>query len=113
MNQTLIDSSGYSREELIGKNPRLLQSGKTPPETYAAMWDALSKGQMWRGQLNNRRKDGTEYDEFAILTPLRQSDGAVTHYVAVKDDITEKKRIGEELDRHRYHLEELVENRTL
>ncbi len=113
VNQTLIDSSGYSREELIGKNPRLLQSGKTPPETYAAMWDALSKGQMWRGQLNNRRKDGTEYDEFAILTPLRQSDGAVTHYVAVKDDITEKKRIGEELDRHRYHLEELVENRTL
>ena len=62
--------------------------------------------------MNNRRKDGSEYDEFAIITPLRQPDGTVTHYVAVKDDITEKKRIGAELDQYRNHLEELVENRT-
>jgi two-component system sensor histidine kinase/response regulator len=112
VNQAFVDSSGYSRWELIGKNPRVLQSGNTPPKTYAEMWDALKNGRAWRGQLNNRRKDGSEYDEFAIITPLRQPDGTVTHYVAVKDDITEKKRIGVELDRYRNHLEELVENRT-
>jgi two-component system sensor histidine kinase/response regulator len=112
VNQAFVDSSGYNRWELIGKNPRVLQSGKTSPQTYAEMWDALKNGRAWRGQLNNRRKDGSEYDEFAIITPLRQTDGTVTHYVAVKDDITEKKRIGAELDQYRNHLEELVENRT-
>ena len=112
VNQAFVESSGYSREELLGQNPRLLNSGKTPPETYVAMWDALSKGQPWKGALHNRRKDSTEYDEFAIITPLRQPDGTVTHYVAVKEDITEKKRLGEELDLHRTHLEELVDTRT-
>ncbi|MEI8157967.1 MAG: PAS domain S-box protein [Burkholderiales bacterium] len=112
VNQAFVDSSGYSRLELMGKNPRVLQSGNTSPQTYAEMWNALNNGNAWRGQLNNRRKDGSEYDEFAIITPLRQPDGTVTHYVAVKDDITEKKRIGAELDQYRNHLEELVENRT-
>jgi PAS domain S-box-containing protein len=112
VNQAFLDSTGYDRAELVGKNPRLLNSGKTPRETYEAMWAALTSGQAWKGYLHNRRKDGGEYDEFAIITPLRAPDGAVTHYVAVKDDITERKRIGEELDRHRFHLEELVATRT-
>ena len=73
---------------------------------------ALTQGLPWKGEFINRRKDGGEYVEFAIITPLRQPDGRVTHYVAVKEDITEKKRIGEELDRHRHHLEELVALRT-
>ncbi|MEE8364647.1 MAG: PAS domain S-box protein [Gammaproteobacteria bacterium] len=53
---------------------------------------------------NYKRKDGSEYIEFAIVTPLRQPDGTISHYVAVKEDITEKKRIGQELDEYRYHL---------
>ncbi len=112
VNQAFLDSTGYSREELLGKNPRVLQSGKTPPEAYAEMWVNLSVGLPWKGQLHNRKKDGSEYDEFAIITPLRGPDGKVIHYVAVKDDITEKKRVGEELDMHRFHLEELVTIRT-
>ena len=112
VNQAFLDSTGYSREELIGKNPRILHSGKTPPATFVDMWQALALGTVWKGQLYNRRKDGSEYVEYAIITPLRGSDGAVTHYVAVKDDITEKKRIGEELDQHRFHLEALVKTRT-
>ncbi len=112
VNQAFLDSTGYGREELLGRNPRVLHSGKTPPETYAQMWAALTQGMPWKGLLHNRRKDGGEYDEFAIITPLRQADGTVTHYVAVKEDITEKKRLGDELDQYRALLEEKVEQRT-
>jgi signal transduction histidine kinase/CheY-like chemotaxis protein len=76
------------------------------------MWNALKNGLPWKGEFNNRKKDGTEYIEFAIITPLRQPDGTVSHYVAVKEDITEKKRIGLELDNYRQNLEEMVAERT-
>ena len=112
VNESFVRVTGYSREEAIGQNPRRLQSGKTPPETYVAMWEALSQGQPWKGDLYNKRKDGSEYVEFAIITPMRQPDGSISHYVAVKEDITEKKHISEELDRHRHHLEALVQSRT-
>jgi PAS domain S-box-containing protein len=113
VNEAFLQVTGYSRDELIGKNPRILHSGKTPPETYTAMWAALTQGQPWKGEFHNRRKDGSEYIEFAIITPLRQPDGTISHYVAVKDDITEKKRVGIELDQYRYHLEDLVAQRTV
>ncbi|MDS4069001.1 MAG: PAS domain S-box protein [Candidatus Competibacter sp.] len=112
VNESFVRTTGYGREEVLGRNPRLLQSGRTPSETFAALWAALLQGQPWKGELVNRRKDGGEYIEFAVITPIRQADGRITHYVAVKDDITEKKRIGAELDRHRHHLEELVAERT-
>jgi len=112
VNQAFIRTTGYSREDVIGRNPNILHSGKTPRETYVAMWEALARGEPWKGEFHNRRKDGSEYIEFAILTPIRQADGRVSHYVAVKEDITEKKRIGQELDQHRHHLEELVTSRT-
>ena len=112
VNEAFMQITGYSLDELIGKNPRVLQSGHTPPETYTAMWAALTQGHPWKGELINCRKDGTEYAEFAIITPLRQPDGTISHFVAVKDDITEKKRLGVELERHRYHLEDLVTQRT-
>ena len=105
-------TTGYSREEVIGRNPRILQSGKTPGQTYERPVGRAEEGQAWKGEFMNRRKDGSEYVEFAIITPIRQPDGRITHYVAVKEDITEKKRLGEELDRYRHHLEELVEQRT-
>ncbi len=112
VNDSFIQATGYSREEVLGQNPRFLHSGRTPPETYQAMWAELSEGRPWKGEFHNRRKDGSEYVEFAIITPLRQPDGAITHYVAVKEDITEKKHLGLELDRHRHHLEGLVAQRT-
>ena len=112
VNEAFTRNNGYTREEVIGSNPRILHSGKTPPEVYASMWQAMAQGQTWKGEFYNRRKDGSEYIEFAFISPLRQADGTITHYVAVQEDITEKKRLGEELDRHRHHLEELVEQRT-
>ena len=113
VNAAFTRNTGYSREECIGQSPRILQSGKTPPETFAALWGALSRGQTWKGELYNRRKDGSEYIEFAIISPIRQSDGSITHYVAVKEDITQKRMTEEELDRHRFRMEELVLSRTL
>jgi two-component system sensor histidine kinase/response regulator len=105
-------ASGYSSEELLGHNSRVLQSGQTPDSTYESLWDTLRRGEVWRGEFVNRRKNGEIFNEFEIIAPVRQEDGRVTHYLAIKDDITEKKRIEGELGRHRHHLEELVDERT-
>ena len=112
VNEAFLLTTRYALDELIGRNPRLLHSGRTPAATYERMWGALTAGEPWKGEFINRRKDGSEYVEFAIITPLRQADGTVSNYVAVKEDITEKKRNGEELDRYRNHLEEMVKMRT-
>jgi PAS domain S-box-containing protein len=111
-NAAFLRTSGYRREDVIGKNPRILQSGKTPASTYAALWDSLAKGKTWKGELYNCRKDGSEYVESASIAPLRQADGSISHFVAVKEDITETKRLGLELNQHRQHLEVMVEQRT-
>ncbi|GEM_PF-390825 len=89
--------SGYSAAEALGQNPRLLKSGLTPPETYDEAWATLVAGKVWRGEFINRRKDGSEYIEAATIAPVRQPDGRITHYVAVKEDVTELKRTMAEL----------------
>lgn len=110
-NEALVHNSGYSREQLIGRNSRILQSGKTPRETYDDLWATLIHGRTWKGEFINRRRNGSEYFAFAVISPLRQPDGRITHYVAVMENITEKKRMGEELDQHRHQLEALVVSR--
>ncbi|MFA6119925.1 MAG: EAL domain-containing protein [Sideroxydans sp.] len=90
VNDAFVHNTGYSREEVIGKNPRFLHSGKTPQRTYEELWAQLSAGKSWEGKLYNRRKDGSEYIEHAVIGPIRQPDGSITHYVAVKEDITAK-----------------------
>ena len=112
VDNAFVENTGYDREEAIGGNAKLLHSGLTPDETYLSLWGALEQGQIWRGEFINRRKDGTFFEEFAIISPVRQSDGRVTHYLAIKEDITEKKRTQAELDRYRLHLESLVGERT-
>jgi two-component system sensor histidine kinase/response regulator len=113
VNEAFVQVAGYSRDEVIGKNSRILQSGKTPIETYRAMWFALTRGEGWKGEFINRRKDGREYIEAAVITPLRQPDGSVTHFVGVKKDVTEKRRLRAELDGYRMHLEEMIATRTI
>ncbi len=112
VNDAFVRISGYARDELIGRNPRVLQSGRTPRSTYESMWAALTRGESWRGECWNRRRDGSEYLESALVGPIRQPDGRITHYVAVKEDITEKRRIANELEQYRHRLEELVAERT-
>lgn len=89
-NSTFSKVTGYSQEDIIGKNPRILQSGKTPKATYDEMWAQLNAGQEWRGNLLNMRKDGSEYVEFVIISPVRQPDGEISNYLTIKQDITEK-----------------------
>ena len=112
VNDCFLKNTGYSFEEVLGKNPSILKSGKTPAASYEAMWAALQSGKGWQGEFVNRRKDGSEYVEFVIIAPIRQPNGELSNYLAVKQDITEKKRISEELDIHQHHLEQLVASRT-
>ncbi len=112
VNEAYLRTTGYSREEVIGRNPRDLRSGKTPTAVFDEMWATLSAGKPWKGEFVNKRKDGTEYVELAIIAPIRGASGQPTHYLAIKDDITDRKRMGAELDNYRRHLEDLVKNRT-
>ena len=112
VNEAFLRRTGYRRLEVIGQNPRILKSGETPRATYAALWQALQRGETWAGEFTNRKKDGRTYVEQAVISPLRQPDGTITHYVAVKEDITDQRLLTAELARHRDHLMELVEERT-
>lgn len=90
VNEAFVRVSGYSREEAIGQNPRILNSGQTPRSVYPKLWSALTQGLVWEGQFINRRKDGSIYHEHATISPIRQAGGRVTHYAAVKQDVTEQ-----------------------
>ncbi|MBU5424903.1 diguanylate cyclase [Tissierella pigra] len=83
--------TGYSRQEAIGKTPRILKSEITPSEIYEQMWYTISNGGVWNGELINRRKDGSLYYEDSRITPIYNKEGILTYYLAVKHDITERK----------------------
>ena len=93
VNTAFMKITGYSKEEVLGKNPHFLSSGKTPTQTYADMWAHLVKGENWKGEFINKRKDGVEYIESVSTSPLTQVDGTITNYMAIKEDITTKKEI--------------------
>ncbi len=112
VNEAFVRNTGYQREEALGQNPRILQSGRTPKSVYTELWHALRQGQVWQGEFVNRRKDESEYIEFAIVSPIRQANGQISHYVAIKQDITNQKDTEAELLQYRQHLEDLVEQRT-
>lgn len=103
VNDAFVRNSGYAREELIGRNPRILNNGATPTATYQELWATLLRGEVWRGEFHNTRKDGTHYIELATVAPIRDADGRVTHYVAVKEDITLRRRSEELLHRLTYY----------
>jgi PAS domain S-box-containing protein len=112
VNEAFTSNTGYTQDEAMQKNPRILQSGRTPLKSYEEIWEALPRGLSWKGEFINRRKDGSEFIEFAIVAPIRQADGRITHYMAIKEDITAKKELARELEMHRHHLEEQVARRT-
>ena len=97
VNTTFEQTTGYTKNEAIGNNLRLLKSGKTSKKTYVEMWAYITHGKIWYGELTNKRKDGTEYIEAMKIAPIFQSDGHISHYMAIKEDITEKKQAEEHL----------------
>lgn len=108
VNPAFLSTTGYAAEELIGQNPRLLKSGRTPAEVYASLWDTIGSGGTWRGTLVNRKKNGEEFWESTVVAPIFGDKGAITHFVAVKEDISERIRAEEELKRQRALLDTLV-----
>ncbi len=113
VNAAYLRNTGFERAEVLGRNPRILQTNLTPRSTYASMWEALGQGQSWSGEFIDQRKDGSVFTEWAVISPLRDEAGVVTHYVSIQEDITEKKRLALELDEYRKGLELLVAERTL
>jgi len=103
VNDAFVRITGYSRDEVIGRNPRILNTGLTPKETYDELWATLSRGEVWRGEFHNTRKDGAGYLELATIAPIKQPDGVITHYVAVKEDITQRKQSEALLHRLAYY----------
>jgi diguanylate cyclase (GGDEF)-like protein/PAS domain S-box-containing protein len=99
VNESFVRNTGHSRAEALGRKPSLVSSGKTPPETYRAMWRTLRDGQVWRGEFINRRKDGSEYVDAAIIAPVREADGRIGHYLAIQQDVTAQKRADAEINR--------------
>lgn len=93
VNPKFVETTGYLPAETIGANPRLLKSGRTTAEQYARLWRTIASGREWRGEFHNRRKDGALYWEAASIAPVRDETGAITHFVAVKEDITRRKKI--------------------
>lgn len=114
VNQAFSRFSGYRPQEVIGHDPSMLKSGQTPPEVYQQMWQQLLAGNLWRGEFINRRKDGTYYHEAALVTPITDENGRPTHYLAIKEDITQRKRDQERIE-HLAHYDALtgLPNRTL
>ncbi|HUY03923.1 MAG TPA: EAL domain-containing protein [Rhodocyclaceae bacterium] len=109
VNPKFSELSGYSVQELIGATPRIIQSGQTPPETYREMWTAIVAGREWRGELLNRKKNGELYWEDEVISPIADDRGSVTHFVAVKEDITGRKHAEAELQRLNRTLKMLSE----
>ncbi len=97
VNPKFCEVSGYEAEEVIGENPRFLKSGHTSDEEYKTLWKTISSGNEWRGELHTRKKNGELFWESASISPIKSADGAITHYVAIKEDLTERKRLEEKL----------------
>lgn len=109
VNQRFVDVTGYERHEVLGQNPRILQGGETSAEEYAQLWATITSGQVWRGQFHNRKKNGDLYWEQAAISPIKNEDGEITHFVALKEDITLRKTI-EQQEQEQRALAEALRN---
>jgi len=97
VNPKFCDVTGYSAEEALGQNPRILKSGETPSEVYDELWQTITTGDEWRGELINRKKNGELYWEAVSISAIKSAAGAITHYLAIKENITEQKQMEEAL----------------
>ncbi len=112
VNQKFVDLTGYTFEEALGKTPAILKSGVHPTEFYADLWSTIKRGHDWRGEFCNLKKNGERYWESALISPIKDREGWITHFIGIKEDITSQKLAEEELRRSRDQLKRLVNLRT-
>ena len=103
-NPRFEETTGYTLQQALGQNPRLLKSGKQSADYYRDLWETISGGQTWCGEFSNRRKDGTLYWESATISPVHDDHGQITNYIAVKEDISERKQAQEALSQYAEQL---------
>ena len=106
VNTTFTKTTGYTKAEALGKNPRVLKSGMHEASFYEEMWETLLSGHPWIGEILNMKKDGELYWENAIIAPIFNTNGEITHFVAAKEDITEKKKLYSDLIKEKERAEE-------
>jgi len=107
VNKHFYDISGYTRAEVIGKNPRILSSGIQSREFYKNLWDTIASGNVWKGEFLNKKKNGDLYWEASSITPIKDLQGTIVNYLAVKEDITERKAAEAKLEQY---AKELIES---
>ncbi|MBZ0275501.1 MAG: PAS domain S-box protein [Anaerolineae bacterium] len=112
VNPKFTQITGYTPEEALGNNPRILKSGNMPPEMYKTLWKTITTGDEWRGEFHNRKKNGDLYWEAASISPIKDNAGKITHYLAVKEDITERKAVEDALKQAHDRLSTLVQVET-
>lgn len=110
VNKKFEEISGYSFQEVKGKNARVLKSGRTTTEEYKKMWETIKAGNEWRGTFHNKRKDGSLYWEATTISPMKNSEGVITNFLAIKDDITQDKIKEEQLTKSELHFRSIWEN---
>ncbi len=107
VNPKFSEVSGYTLKEVLGKNPNILKSGEQTSEFYKTMWDTIKSGKDWHGELHNKRKNGELYCESAIISPIHNDEGKITHFIAIKEDITDKKNLINDLVKAKENAEEM------
>ncbi|MBC7125255.1 MAG: PAS domain S-box protein [Bacteroidales bacterium] len=98
VNKAFEEHTGYTLQKIKGKNPRILNSGFQKPEIYREMWETISRGEVWKGLFRNKKKNGELFWEKATIIPVIKSDGSITHYLALKEDVTEELSLKEALN---------------
>jgi PAS domain S-box-containing protein len=91
INPVFTTLTGYTAEETIGRNPRILKTRETPDRVYKTLWDTITSGNVWRGTFHNKKKNGELYWESAIISPIKDEKGLITNFIAIKEDITSRK----------------------
>ncbi len=110
VNPRFTELTGYNADEVLGKSPRILKSGETSDVDYHQLWTSITSGKEWRGVFHNRKKDGDLYWEDAVISPIRNEQSEITHFLAIKEDITEHMRLKQEIEERN---QEIARTQTL